>query len=802
MKNILKVVNTLILLAVYPLFNLEAQTNRNYASHTFLNNALIIKCDSGTLWIQPYSEKIIKVTLLNSGMSHPDTSNCVILIPHMFHVKFEDKGNVMEYSTDSISVRINKSPLTIEFFRGQKLLTTNKGFFVKNTDRGIQFRLKPEENIYGTGSRSIPINRRGHKLDLYNRAVYGYELNAENLNYCIPLVISSERYMILFDNPEKGFLDIGKSNNDNMIFDAVGGELTYYFISDDSFRGIEQSYSSLTGRQPMPPLWVLGNLQARMSYSSEAETRDIVNKITKEDFPLDAIIIDLDWFGKFDGAKPSTSLMGNLSWDTDNWKTPRQMIKDFSDQGIKTILVAEPYVIRESFNYDFVYKNNFAATDSAGKPFVIKDFYFGEGLLLDIFKTSTKDWFWNQYKTQINNGVAGWWGDLGEPERHPSELVHTNGTADAVHNIYGHYWDKMLFDNYKKEYPDVRLFNLNRSGFAGSQRYSVYPWTGDVSRSWGGYQAQLPILLSMSMCGLGYIHSDLGGFTPGPKDEELYTRWLQLGVFCPVFRIHGDSKLPPEPIFYSDSTKKIIRELIKLRYRMLPYNYTLAWQNSSEGIPLMRPLYYYEPDNILLRNYSDEYFWGDELLVAPVLYKGQEEKEIYLPHGIWFDLWNDNRFEGNNTITEKLTIDKIPVFVKAGSFLPMIAPIKNTNEYSSANLFLHYFFDESVKNSSYTMYEDDGKTNGALETGMNEFLTYKAEYVNGKITFRLNKSGGNYNGMPIERNIEFIIHNFKKMPTSVNVDNKNVVYQWDNNLKQLRFNLKWKMKPSKVDIKF
>lgn len=782
--------------------NANAQTKRSYVSHSFHDQTLVIQCDDGVVWVQPYAGNIVKVALLNPGMSHPETSDSVILEPERSHVILEDRGGSLELSTDAVTVRVHKSPVTIELCRRQEPLVTNSGFFVNPSGREIKFSLKPGENIYGTGFRSIPINRRGYKLDLYNKAQYGYTTNVANINYCVPLAISSQRYMILFDNPEKGFMDIGKSSSDEMAFGAIGGELAYYFISDDSYEGLEQSYTRLTGRQPMPPRWALGNLQSRMSYSSEAETRHIVDEMLKEDFPLDAIIIDLDWFGKFTGDMPSTNLMGNLSWDPDNWINPGQMIKDFAGKGVKTILVTEPYVVAESSNFDYVCKNGLAATDSAGKPFLIKDFYFGPGVLLDIFKPSAREWFWKQYERQIKMGVAGWWGDLGEPERHPSEIHHVNGEADAVHNIYGHAWDKMLFDNYKREYPAVRLFNLNRSGFAGSQRYAVFPWTGDVSRTWEGLQAQLPSLLSMSMCGLGYIHSDAGGFTPGSKDEELYTRWLQFASFCPIFRVHADRKIPPEPIFHGGATKNVVRNFIKLRYRMLPYNYTLAWLNSSRGLPLMRPLYYYDPANALVGNYSDEYYWGDEFLVAPVLYKGQENKDVYLPEGTWFDFWNDNKHAGGRTIKESLDIDKIPAYVKAGSFVPTIAPITNTAGYSSASLAVHYYFDESVNSSSYTMYEDDGKTSGDFENGAYELLNFKAESSHGQLAFTLSKSGGEYEGMPLQRNLEFVIHNFPKAPASASAGDANLVSDWDKDLKQLRFVLKWKMEPAKIDIKY
>jgi len=233
---------------------------------------------------------------------------------------------------------------------------------------------------------------------------------------------------------------------------------------------------------------------------------------------------------------------------------------------------------------------------------------------------------------------------------------------------------------------------------------------------------------------------------------------------------------------------------------MLPYNYTLAWNNSSTGQPLMRPIYYYEPDNILVRNYSDEYFWGDALLIAPVLYKGQQEKEIYLPQGVWFNFWNDHRSEGSGTIYEILRLEQIPVYVKAGSFIPMISPIRNTSAYSSKNLTIHYYFDESVQTSSYSMYDDDGKTAGPVEKGFYEILHFTSSTTGNRILFSLNKSGGSYEGMPKERNISFIIHDIQKVPKKVRANGQNITFTWDKTQKQLRFNLTWNMNPTSVEI--
>jgi alpha-glucosidase (family GH31 glycosyl hydrolase) len=282
------------------------------------------------------------------------------------------------------------------------------------------------------------------------------------------------------------------------------------------------------------------------------------------------------------------------------------------------------------------------------------------------------------------------------------------------------------------------------------------------------------------------MHSDLGGFAGGEKDEELYLRWLQYGTFNPVFRVHGDDKAPVEPIFYSENAQIILKKFINLRYQMLPYNYTLAWLNSSKGEPITRPLFFEEPNNPEVAGMDDTYLWGPNLLVAPILEKGQKSRKIYLPKGNWFDFFTDEQFEGNRWIENPVTLENIPVFVRGGSFIPMIEPIQNTEKYSSENLILHYYFDEAVNQSGFTMYEDDGKTKDAYEKGLFELLDFKANCLDDFLNFSFSREKHTvYAGMPDTRTIELVIHNISSLPGKVLVDEKEVKISQGNNHQKL-----------------
>ena len=720
--------------------------------------------EKGIVNVRPFSESTVEITYLPDVKSKADPSYAVIMLPEKTSLNMEQIPSGYLLRSGQMTITANTDPFYLTYiYKGDTLLSEESGFFNKPGNTGVRLALKKDEKVYGTGERAVAMDRRGKKFLLYNRPAYGYEYGAPQLNYSIPMTISSRKYAILFDNPQKGYVDIGNNNPSVTEWSALGGTARYYVIAGSTFPEISKSYTLLTGRQPLPPRWALGNLQSRMAYRNQKETDSIVTLMQKKDFPVDAVILDFYSFG--DSIQGH---LGNLDWYRKAWPDPAGMIAKFKKQGIKTILITEPYVIDTVANYKDADAKGVFVTDSLGKTYIDKQFYFGAGSLIDIFKPAARDWFWQKYKKKIDIGVAGWWGDLGEPESHPSDIYHVNGKADQVHNIYGHYWDKMLFEKYAENYPNTRLFHLQRSGFAGSQRYAAFPWTGDVSRSWGGLQAQLPLLLTMGMNGLGYIHSDAGGFAQGVKDDELYTRWLQFAVFTPILRPHG-SVIPSEPVFWSEKTQEIVRTYMKLRYAMLPYNYTLAYQNATSGSPLMRPLFYQYTNDTAAARVEDEYMWGENLLVAPVIKKGLPSRSIYLPVGKWYDFHSGIEFSGNTRMDYPLTIENIPVFAKAGSFIPMTKPVTSTDYYNAGEYFVKYY---PAGQSTFVQYEDNGLDSKSLAEGKYELITYKGSSEPGKTLVSITKTGA-WDGMPASRLIQLAVRMNAK-PSKVMINRKAV----------------------------
>ena len=784
-----------------------------YLSHSVDGAALVVVSDMGELRITAIDDAAFEVHYVETGVQQLP-SFAIDQRPTDIVTALRESHETIAFMIDGITALVNKSPVTTSFVRdGEVLVAEESGYFADETARGFRFRLDDGEKILGGGQRVMGMDRRGQRMPLYNKASYGYETEASQMYFSIPAVMSSDKYMIVFDNSASGWLDIGKTKSDVLSFEAVGGRTSYIVISGTSYPALIQNYTDVTGRQPLPPRWAFGNFASRFGYHTEKEARDVVRRFQRADIPLDAIILDIYWFGP-----DIQGHMGNLDWDRKAWPTPEKMISDFAEQGVKTIAITEPFILSTSSKWQSAVDSGALAMTPTGEPRRF-DFYFGNTGLVDVFNETAQEWFWKPYAMLFDQGTAATWGDLGEPEVHPGDALHflsdagLQATGDEIHNAYGHVWAKMVFERQTRDYPHMRPLILMRSGFAGSQRYGMVPWSGDVNRSWGGLQPQIELGLQMSLFGLAYSHSDLGGFAGGETfDKELYTRWLQYGVFQPVYRPHAQEHIPAEPVFHDRRTRNIVRDFIKLRYRLLPYNYTLAFENSRSGMPLMRPIFFEDESDASLIDEKFAYLWGDAFLVAPVLNPDVSAVDVDLPEGVWFDFWNDMRHEGAQTIAVPVTMETIPVLVRAGSFVPMVNAVPTTRDYSSEDLTLHYYADASVKTATGQMYEDDGQSPTSLSEGAYELLQFSAQQAGDSLTIELDRSGGDYDGRPSRRALTLVVHNWsadlqtvqlagtaiavrKRMPKTGNaavIDRENatltVRFDWDHQPVVLKMN--------------
>jgi alpha-glucosidase (family GH31 glycosyl hydrolase) len=736
-----------------------------------------IATSDGRYLIRPYAANIVETRFVPAAEAGTQVqpSHAVILAPGQVPVQVKQDAARIVLATEGITVTVEKAPFRISYsYKGRPLVAEKRGYAHVDSLESIEFAVDGGEALYGAGSRAVGMNRRGHRFPLYNKASYGFGSHAEQMGYGIPMALSSKRYAIHFDNPQAGYLDLDSRKDGTLRFETIGGPKTYQVVAGDDWAAIMDGYTRLTGRQPLPPRWAFGNFASRFGYHTEQETRAVVDRFIAEGIPLDAVVLDLYWFGK-----TVKGTMGNLAWDRDSFPHAERMMADFASKGVKTVVITEPFILTTSKRWNEAAQQGVLATGPDGKPFTY-DFYFGNTGLVDVFDPRAKAWFWDIYKGLKAGGVAGWWGDLGEPEVHPAAAQHAAGTADQVHNIYGHEWARMIHDGYARDYPEERPFILMRSGYSGSQRFGMIPWSGDVSRGWGGLQSQMEISLQMGMQGQAYMHSDLGGFAGAVLDDELYVRWLQYGVFQPVFRPHAQEDVAAEPVFRAPRTRALAREAVRLRYAMLPYNYTIAFENSRTGMPMMRPMLFEEADDDAAPAMSSTYLWGPSFLVAPVTEPGAARKVVHFPDkgSVWFDFYDDQPHRGGITEVVATVPDHIPTYVRAGAFVPLAKVVQSTRDYSTRVLELHYWHDASVGASSGQLYDDDGKTRGAFEAGKYELVRFSSRADAGKLEIGLQPEvGANYGGA--NHSFALKVHNVARKPRSVTAGGKELAFRWN-----------------------
>ncbi|MEC5393913.1 glycoside hydrolase family 31 protein [Bergeyella sp. RCAD1439] len=767
---------------------------RRFVSFSEGAGGWVLETNDGRYLFKFYSDAIVETAFVPSGEVFQEASHAVVMKPEDVLVRVEQDAERIRIEGKTLAIMIDKNPFQISYYDGGVFLISEKGGYQKKDLETIEFNLTPDEVLYGAGARAVGMNRRGHRFELYNRAHYGYGAHSELLNYTMPVVVSSKKYLLHFDNAPIGYLDLDSRGDQTLSYETISGRKVYQVVTGKTWAKMLENYTALTGRQPMLPRWALGNFSSRFGYRSQAETLEVIKAFRAQSIPVDAVILDLYWFGK-----SIQGTLGNLAFDKETFPDPEKMIAELRAMDTETVLITEPFVLQTSERWQEALDRGVLAKDSLGHPGVF-DFYFGKGGLIDIYRPEANAWFKTIYKGMLAKGVTGIWGDLGEPEAHPSFLRHETGTADQVHNIYGHDWAKLVFESFKEYQADQRPFILMRAGYSGSQRYGIVPWSGDVGKNWGGLSSQPEISLQMGLQGIAYMSSDLGGFAGDQEDDELYTRWLQYGVFQPIYRPHTGEKAPSEAVFRSAKAKALAKKAIELRYALLPYNYNLVYRNHRKGLPLMRPLFFEEPENPMLYAYSEAYLWGDDFLVSPVLKSGETTQRVYFPKGNrWYDYYSGKVYEGGDYHTVNLREDGIPTFVRGGAIIPMAKPMQSTKAYTGRELVLHFYLDEKVKASETEIYNDDGVSASARESGAYEKMEIELERKGKRLRIELeNELGGAYSAE--RKHLELVLHHLDFVPKRVRIGLRSIPFSYDADKKQLRFEYRWDSSKEKTIV--
>lgn len=669
-------------------------------------------------------------------------------------VQKETTDSTLTLRTDGFSVRIGFRPLRITFAAPDGHIINRdspKGMSWSGAQVRVWKNMPAKEQYVGFGEKAGMFERRGTHMAMWNSDIPGYAPDFDPLYQTIPFFFGFEAgkaYGIFLDNPSRSSFDMGKESRNEYSFGAESGELNYYFFAGPDARTVLEQYTRLVGRMPLPPRWSLGYQQCRWSYTPEARVREIASRFRSLEIPCDVIYLDIDYM---EGYRVFT-------WNPKTFPRPRLLLGDLARQGFKTVVIIDPG-IKTDTAYS-VYRSGLAGDHFVRNPdgsLFTGDVWPGRCVFPDFSNAATRGWWGQQFSGLIADGVSGWWNDMNEPsvfntetKTIPLPAVHRPdlGEADhaAVHNVYGMQMTRATYEGVRALQPTQRPFVLTRASYAGGQRYSA-AWTGDNVSSWEHLRMALAMCLNLSLSGQPFVGSDIGGFI-GKPSGELFARWLQLGVFTPLMRAHTEINSPnKEPWEYGERFTEINRQTIGLRYRLLPYIYSVMEQASRTGLPAMRPIALAFPGMAEKGLADDCFMFGDDVLVAPALDEGATGRAVALPPGEWYEFWTSRRFNGDTTITVEAPIDRIPFFIRSGATLPTQQLVQFTGQSPIDPLTLTVYPPEPGRTGTSAYYEDDG-VSFRYEAG--EFLrrTATVHAEAGSVTVSLSACAGSYVAPP------------------------------------------------------
>ncbi|MEM6687081.1 MAG: glycoside hydrolase family 31 protein [Bacteroidota bacterium] len=570
------------------------------------------------------------------------------------------------------------------------------------------------ESYFGLGDKPEHLNLKGKRFQNWVTDSYAYGRHTDPIYKAIPFYTGlhhGKSYGIFFDNTFRSYFDFAHERRNVTSFWAQGGEMNYYFFYGPKMQDVVESYTDLTGKpHQLPPLWALGYHQCKWSYYPESEVKAITKKFRDLKIPCDAIYLDIDYM---DGFRCFT-------WNKEYFPDPKRMVKELEEDGFKTVAIIDPgikidkdySVFKEALDKDYFCKR-------ADGPYMKGKVWPGECYFPDFTRQEVRDWWSGLFKELIEEvGIKGVWNDMNEPavmevpnKTFPDDVRHDyDGNPCShrkAHNVYGMQMARATYQGLKKFRYPKRPFVITRSAYSGTQRYTS-TWTGDNVATWehlwiANVQAQ-----RMAMSGFSFVGSDIGGFAEQPQGE-LFTRWIQLGIFHPFCRVHssGDHG-DQEPWAFDEDVTDVVRKFVELRYQLLPYLYTAFWNLVDHGTPLLKSLVMFDQEDNQTHYRTDEFIFGDDILVCPIQEPNSKGRRMYIPRGQWYNYWTDELVEGGKEKWVDAEIDSMPIFVKAGAVIPKYPVQQYVGEKEIREVTLDIYYKQGKERSQLFDDAHDG----------------------------------------------------------------------------------------------
>jgi len=711
-------------------------------------DGVIFVLQNGFLRFQVCTDSIVHV-VYSLDRNIPDRPDFLVIKktwPKTEFSLYADDPKVLTLTTSRLRIEVTRADSSLIFYDadGHKLTQENTRTLTpvvvngENTLHSERFvnMWDTQEAFYGLGQHQGGVwNYRGEAVDL----------SQDNTNISVPLLLSSNGYGIFWNNGSRSRFN-NRFVHAFYMSSEVADAMDYYFFYGPDFDKLIAAYRELTGQAPLFGKWAYGFWQCKNRYDSQKELEGIAQKYRDLHIPLDNIVQDWFWW----------NVMGDPGFNK-NYPDPKTMIQNLHDNHVHLMISVWPFFRPGSPVYEDMDQRGFFIDRTK-----VAGFHPAGMALYDAFNPDARKFYWKLMNDALFGiGVDAWWLDTTEPETEGREtnILVTNkvaiGNGARYANEYPLLTTTGVYEGQRATSDQKRVFILSRSGYAGIQRNATAMWSGDVDSNWETLRRQIPAGLNFSLSGLPYWTTDIGGFVAANPDDsayrELFVRWFEFGTFCPVFRVHGTRTTNQNELWsYGPEAEKTLVSFDKLRYRLMPYIYSLAWKTAVAGYTLMRPLVMDFRNDIRAQNIGDQFLFGPAILVNPVTEPGATSRHLYLPEAKWFDFWTGAAIQGGRAIDAPAPVERIPLYVRAGSILPLGPDIEYAAEKPADPIEIRVYRGAS---GNFTLYEDEND-NYNYEKGT--YATIPFFWDEGAQTLTVDNRTGSFPEMLTSRTIRIV----------------------------------------------
>jgi alpha-D-xyloside xylohydrolase len=704
---------------------------------------------TGLLELQVCSDSIIHL-IYRTGSNAASTPDYVIIKKSWSPVKFavQDGEAAVTIATAKLRIAVAKADgaITYSDVNAKNLMQeANRTFTPVDVNGEKTYKSESFISVYGSPEGFYGLGQ--HQAGVWNYRGEAVDISQENTNIAVPLLVSSNGYGLYWNNDSRTRFN-NRFANYLYVSSEVADTIDYYFLYGPEIDQIVASYRELTGAAPMFGKWAYGFWQCKNRYKSQEELLGVAHKYRELHIPVDNIVQDWFWWNR----------KGEHIFNQ-NYPDPKGMVDDLHKNNFHLMISVWPFFEPGSKEYDYMDKQGWFID----KFKYDKLPYHRAGMAVyDASNPAARTYYWGLMdKALFDIGIDAWWLDTVEPETEGQEenilLNHklAIGSGNRYLNIYPLLTTGGVYEGQRKASDQKRVFILSRSAFAGAQRNSITAWSGDINSDFESFKRQIPAGLNYSVSGLPYWTTDIGGFVTGNPDDpayrELFIRWFQFGTFSPVFRVHGTRTTNQNELWsYGAEAQKILVSYDRLRYELMPYIYSMAWKVTSESYTPMRPLVMDFRDDIRVRDIGDQYMFGSAILVNPVTEAATTTRHMYLPKAKWYDFWTGNAVDGGKSIDAAAPLDKLPLYVRAGSILPIGPDVEWATQKPADPIELRVY---PGADGDFTLYDDEND-NYNYEKGA--FATVPMHWDETKQTLRIGERKGQFPGMLRERTFRVI----------------------------------------------